>query len=118
MSEVSKYRDIIESQAQEQGVDPDLVKAIVHMETTHGQYDVIPALVDANTSILPMSIRSDYWEDLGYSREQLKQPESNIKAGVLLLKRISERVQSPTVENIATLYNDLVQKQSMTMVPG
>jgi hypothetical protein len=107
MSQVAQNKSIIEKQAKAQNVDPDLVKAIVYMESTHGYYDKLVEPFDANTSILPMNIRSDYWKDLGYSREELKKVESNIEAGVLLIKRISLRARPKTIEVIASLYNHL-----------
>jgi len=70
-----------------QGVDPDLVKAIIYMETTHGYYDALVEPFDKNTSILPMNIRSGYWKQLGYSRKELKNPALNIEAGIYLLKK-------------------------------
>jgi len=54
-----------------------------------------------------MNIHVEYWEGLGYSREQLQQPEINIRVGILILKRIIERIQNPTVEKIASIYNFL-----------
>ena len=106
-NQVSKHVRIIESEANSQKVDVNLIKSIVYMETTHGYYDLLLRPIDKNKSILPMNVRSDYWKDLGYSREELKKPEINIKAGVLLLKRISERVQPKTIENISTIYQNL-----------
>jgi len=107
MSEVTKHAKIIEAEAQRQGVDPDLVKAIMYMETTHGYYDAIPAAVDANKTLLPMNIHTEYWKDLGFSRKQLKDSKTNIKVGVLLLKKFAERVEPKSIETIATVYQNL-----------
>lgn len=107
MSTVAQYKDIIESEAIQQGVDSNLIRAILYMETTHGYYDKLMEVFDKNNSILPMNVRSDYWRDLGFSRTSLKKPETNIHVGTLLLKRIIERVQPTNVEGIASVYNDL-----------
>jgi hypothetical protein len=106
-SEVEENKSIIERKAKETGVDPNLVKAIIHMETTHGQYDRIPALVDAQKSIRPMNIHASYWKGLGYSREDLKNPEKNMEAGVKLLKSIQDRMPDASTEQISEVYNFL-----------
>lgn len=58
--------------AKEKGVDANLVKAIMYMETTHGYYDAILELFNKNKSILPMNINVDYWGSTFGSREELK----------------------------------------------
>jgi soluble lytic murein transglycosylase-like protein len=103
-SAVERNNDFIEQSASKYGVDPDLVRAVMFMETSHGWYDAVPALFDKNKTVLPMNVHSEYWTDLGYSREQLKDPALNVEAGTLLLKRISDRVVSPTIERVATVY--------------
>ncbi|OGQ07434.1 MAG: hypothetical protein A3G32_00690 [Deltaproteobacteria bacterium RIFCSPLOWO2_12_FULL_40_28] len=105
-SQVAKYDDLIVKEAKAQNVDPDLVRAIMYMETTHGYYDKIYPFRD---SILPMNINSEAWKNLGYSKQDLENPEINIHAGVMLIKRISERIKEPTVEKIATHYNALAK---------
>jgi len=107
MSDVAKHSRAITSEANRLGVDSDLVKAIMYMETTHGYYDAIPALIDKNKSILPMNVRSGYWKNIGFTREELKQSNNNIAAGVYLIKQLSERVTPYSVEGLASLYQDL-----------
>lgn len=104
--QVHQYHAMIEHHAQQLQVDADLVKAIMYMETTHGYYDALPALFDANKSILPMNIHTSYWKGLGFSREALKNPEMNIVVGITLIKGIQERLLDPTIQKIATLYNN------------
>lgn len=111
--EVHMVNDVIDNagaiyrESKAQGVDENLVKAIMYMETTHGYYDAAPALVDKNKSILPMNVRSDYWAELGWSRSELKKTATNIKAGVFILKRLVDRVRPFSVARVATLYNSL-----------
>ncbi len=106
-SEVNRNKNIIEDASTREGVNPDLTKAIVHLETTQGYYDRIYEVVDKNKSIRPMNIRSDYWKGLGYSRDDLKIPEKNIEAGVKLLRRIKNNMPDANDEDIATVYNNL-----------
>lgn len=106
-SEVHKYEKIIEDQAKFAGVDPDLVKAIAYVETTQGWYDWTLELFDGNKTIRPMNVSSSSWRDLGYSREDIKKPENNIKAGITIIKGIKENYPDASVEQLATLYNSL-----------
>ena len=48
---------------------------------------------------------------MGYSRKELKDPNINIKVGVMLIKRIADRVQPSAIETIASVYNDLGTKK-------
>ncbi|PID56436.1 hypothetical protein CSB45_11315 [candidate division KSB3 bacterium] len=65
-------KDIIESEALQQGLESNLIRAIMYMESTHGYYDKLMEVFDKNNSILPMNVRSDYWRDSGFSRTALK----------------------------------------------
>tara|TARA_Y100001934_G_scaffold43179_1_gene52026 strand:+ start:327 stop:569 length:243 start_codon:yes stop_codon:yes gene_type:complete len=55
----------------------------------------------------PINIHAAYWKGLGFSREDLKEPRNNIEAGVRLPKSIQERGSEPTIEVIASVYNEL-----------
>jgi soluble lytic murein transglycosylase-like protein len=88
------------------GVDPDLVRAIIWMESTHGWYDrVLPE--SQRKTILPMNVYASYWKDLGFSRAELNRADTNIRAGAVILKGLWTRVENPSVEKVATLYHDL-----------
>jgi soluble lytic murein transglycosylase-like protein len=54
-----------------------------------------------------MNIHYSYWKKLGVTPEQLAVPAYNIEYGVIILSRIRDRVQNPTIAKIATLYNNL-----------
>jgi len=106
-SQVKKYENIIEQRAKKADIDPDLVKAIMHIETTHGSYDGLADKWDVNKSILPMNIYAKNWKDLGFSRSDLRNLETNIQVGIALLKRIKKQVPDGDIKKIATLYNEL-----------
>jgi Transglycosylase SLT domain len=106
-SQVKKYENIIEQRAKKADIDPDLVKAVMHMETTHGKYDRYADSLGINKSILPMNIYAKNWKDLGFSRDDLRNPETNIQVGIALLKRIKKQVPDGDIKKIATLYNEL-----------
>lgn len=55
-----------------------------------------------------MNVNPDLWGRLGgCSRDDLKDPEKNIRAGAELLNRIQQRVPDHNIARIATLYNNL-----------
>lgn len=111
-SQVEKYEKQINKIAQNKKNDSELVKAIMHMETTHGYYDVIPSLFNLNKSILPMNINVKYWGDVFGSREELKKPEKNIEAGAEMIVRIKKLLPAnASIEEIATLYNNINAKR-------
>ena len=105
-SGVKKNKKTIEHEAKKANISPDLVKAIVYLETTQGYYDsTLPSGV--NKTIRPMNIHAEYWKGLGYDRKDLDNPKKNVQAGVLLLKRISDKMPNASVDKIATIYNSL-----------
>lgn len=85
-------------------LDPDFVRAIVWMESTHGWYDRFDP---KNKTIRPMNVHAKLWEQLGISRTDLDNPQLNIEAGVYILAQIWERTEDPNCEKVATLYNQL-----------
>lgn len=103
-SEVGKWCAHITQISRRHRIDPELVKAIMYMETTHGWYDAIHPW---RRTILPMNIHYAYWRNLGVTPEVLKVPQYNIEFGVILLSRIRDRLENPTRAKIGTLYNSL-----------
>jgi soluble lytic murein transglycosylase-like protein len=101
-SQVTKYCGAIQQISKKHRVDPNLVMAIMYMETTHGWYDVINPM---RKTILPMNIHYTYWKKLGVTPENLEVPKYNIEYGVIIIRRIKDRIQSPSNSKIATLYN-------------
>ena len=104
LEEVTKNSAAIERLAHQYGLDPDFVKAIVWMESTHGWYD---RFSPNNKTIRPMNVHDTLWAQLGISRADLQDPTRNIAAGVHILAMIWERTPDPTVEKVASLYNQL-----------
>jgi hypothetical protein len=107
--QVKENEEYIIIYSKKYNLDTDFVRAIIYMESTHGWYDSYcgkynPKCLEA-FSILPMNILVDYWKDLGFTREDLKNPEKNIEAGCILLRRIWDRVKNPTIEKVASIYN-------------
>lgn len=111
-SMVEHYAPLIETEARRQGVDPDLVKAIMYFENADGHkygLDVLADYAGLSRSQRPMSIRSDIWQGLGLPPETARDPALNIAASVRLIRRITDRLEQPTPERIGTLWNSLSQ---------
>jgi len=104
LEEVTENRTAIEHMALRYKLDPDFVKAIVWMESTHGWYDRFDPW---NKTIRPMNVHDTLWSQLGINRKTLNDHTRNIAAGVHILAAIWQRTSDPTVEKVATLYNQL-----------
>ena len=106
-SQVNANSAIIDKVAAEKKVDARLIKAIMYMETTHGYYDAPLDLIGKNKSIRPMNINVDFWGSTFGTREDMKDPEKNIRAGVDMIQRIQANVPGASIEKVATLYNNI-----------
>jgi hypothetical protein len=87
-------------------LDPSLVRAIMYVENAQGYYGKPLEGIGAK-SILPMNIRYDTWAKLGFKESDFYNARMNIRAGILLIQGIQERLHHPTVSKLATLYNSL-----------
>jgi soluble lytic murein transglycosylase-like protein len=101
---------MIREEAARARVDPNLMRAIMYVENAQGHYLGAARAAEGlglAKSILPMNIRPNFWSALGFTERDFYNPRTNIRAGALLLKRIHERLDHPTVSKLATLYNSL-----------
>ncbi len=101
---VALYDNLIKIEAFKQDVDPDLIRAIMYIETSHGWYD---HFYPWHKTILPMNVHYEYWKELGFNKSQLQIPEINIHVGTLIIKRIQDRLKDPKIRKIASVYNIL-----------
>lgn len=108
LAALASFGKLIEEEARKQDVDPNLVKAIAFSENARGHYlgaAKVAEGLDLADSLLPMNIRPDIWGKLGSGTADFTNPRTNIRAGVTLIKRIADRLDDPTPERIATLWN-------------
>ena len=105
-SAVSDNASNIEYSAAKYGVDPDLLRAVVYLENTHGWYDVLDP---SPTSARPGNINPDLWAGLlGVPPAFVHVfPSTNIALTAKLLSEIQERLPGATPAAIATLYNNM-----------
>jgi hypothetical protein len=106
---VKDYGHIAEREAKRLGVDPDLVKAVLYYENADGHRFGLNDLGDrlgASDTVMPMNINPKIWGAFGIpTHEDARDPERNIQAGALLLKRISDRLDDPTPAKIGAIWN-------------
>ena len=98
-SMVGTYDDAIIRVSRETGVDADLIRSIMYVETTQGSYAGLGEVLDVlglSKTILPMNIYSSLWSALGDSK-QLEQPLYNIHAAAKILKGIAANLRTPTI---------------------
>ena len=77
---VNKYGEIVDKEAKAQGVDPNLVKAILYYENADGHKFGGNAFADKlgwSGSVMPMNINPNIWKGLGIDRETASNPELN-----------------------------------------
>lgn len=113
---VKKYGKIVEEKAQKHGVDPDLVRAVMWSENARGNYFGAGDLFDKaglSKTKMPMNINPTLWGAL-VSKEptKLDKPEDNIEAGVILLKRIGQRIKNPTAAKIGAIWEGLPREHT------
>jgi soluble lytic murein transglycosylase-like protein len=102
----------IDKEARAQGVDPDLVRAIMYVENSGGDDTYFAASdfferVGVADSIRPMNIKPEVWSGLGFKEEDFYDPEVNIEAAVTLIKEIQDRLdpKDQTPAKIGSIYN-------------
>jgi hypothetical protein len=113
--EVTKNDALIKAAAERHHIEPDLIRAAMWQETTHGWTDVIkPEFL--RMSLRPMNIHLDFWKGFGITRNDMRDPAKNIEIGARILAGLSKRIENPTVRKIISLYVSI--SQDKVTVPG
>lgn len=93
----------IESAADRNGVDADLIRAIIYFENSQGYYDsLLPRSLRG--SIRPMNIRTSSWPVLLRDRD-IHDPATNIDVGAQIVRGFMDRLDRPTVAAIGSLWH-------------
>jgi hypothetical protein len=108
---VAHYDKDIAYAARIKGIDPDLIRAIMYMEMSHGYYDpsilgVPYSLLPPVKSILPMNVNANYWGDAFGSKLDLSTGRINVVSGAEMLRRLQKMAPGAGIAEIATLYNN------------
>jgi len=101
----------IEIASRRNGIDPDLVRAVMWVENSRGHKLGLNMLADTlglSDSKLPMNIRPDMWGSLADGdASELDDAGANIDASARLLKGIITRLTNPNPESVGTAWNNL-----------
>jgi len=107
-SAVSRHASTIEAAAQEFGLDPDFLKAVIYTENARGWYDGNTAWT---YSVRPANISSE-WDSLVPGAHVTDQGAGNIRIAAKLLAEIAERLDNPYPEDVYALYNSLAHDRT------
>ncbi len=78
------YKKEISTAAFKYKIDPDLIRSVMYLETTHGYYDVVNPI---RRTVLPMNIHYEYWKELAISESDMEIPAKNIEVGALFTRQ-------------------------------
>lgn len=107
-SAIYKHDKAILKYSEKYNLDPDIARSVMYAENAKGWYGIPGDVVGQSKTPLPMNVRKSLWSDLiEKNTKNMYDADANIETGVLLLKRIRDRVDKPTPEKIGTLYNSL-----------
>ena len=113
---VNNHSQIVEKISKKHGMDPDFVKAVMWTETYRGDHWSLNRKLDKtdfSNSKLPMNINGDMWSKIINKRpDDLFGKENNIEAGVILLKKIQDRLDDPSPDKVGSLWNSLAAEHT------
>lgn len=92
--------------SQKHNVESDLVKAIIWSEHARGAYWGFGYVADAvrqSNTLMPMNINNKIWGSL--IDDDLYAYDKNIEAGIILLRRVKDRIKDPTIAKIAAVWH-------------
>lgn len=101
---ISHYNGVLRLAAEIYGVDVNLARAIFLMETSNCYSSWIDPL---RRNRLPMNIHYDNWKELAGSKDYIQNPNNNIEIGVLILKRIQDKLKDPSIAKIASVFHQI-----------
>ncbi|WP_257168593.1 hypothetical protein [Bradyrhizobium sp. SRS-191] len=115
---IKSYDPLIEAAARRNGINPDLVRAIIYTEASRGGYGYYFEAADQSLrsalgfkrdhlshTILPGNLDPS-WQQL-IPNSDVHKPEDNIELTARLIAGIAKRLDDPSVENVYALYNSL-----------
>lgn len=106
---VRKHNEKIIKYSQKHNLDPDMVRSVMYAENARGHKMGVNYITDKmrqSESVMPMNIQKNRWADLINKKpEDLRDPDDNIEAATILLKRIALRIDRPTPEKVGSIWN-------------
>lgn len=111
---VNKYNEKIDNAAKVNNVDKDLVKSIIHVESSQDASKIILRTEYFSNSLLPGNVGKNWYglevpykgKKIKITKENLKNPEFNIYATANILSSLKSRTINPTNRKVGILYNN------------
>lgn len=105
---VRKNSEIISEAADEFGVDPNLVRAVIYTEMSRGFYDQYNPM--GSPSVLPGNLQK-HWEDL-IPGSDVNNTRDSVRLTAKLISEIGKRLDEPYPEDIYSLYNGMAHDRT------
>lgn len=113
---INEHHDSILKHAQKHNVDPDLIRSVMFAEQARGHKIILDDVLDSvqkSSTALPMNVNKRMWSPLIDKKpEDLYDPDHNIEAGTVLLRRIADRIDKSDPVKIGTLWQGLGLKKT------
>lgn len=108
---VRDYDKPIQNFSKKYKIDPDVVRAVMYAENARGHRVFINKVWDdigVSESPLPMNIQKTRWSSLIDKKpEDMYDHDANIEAATILISRIRDRLEKPSVEKIGSIWHYL-----------
>ena len=106
---VNKNDSHIQKYAQKHNIDPDIIRSVMFAENARGHklgWNKKTDVDRKSDSPLPMNIQKNRWASLiDKEPDDLYDPEHNVEAATILLKRISDRIDKPDAAKIGSIWH-------------
>ncbi len=113
---IAQHDKSILKYAQKYNVDPDLTRSVMYAENARGHkfgLNSVSDFVGVSSSPLPMNVQKARWSSLiGKAEEDMYDPDANIEASTVLLKRIRDRVRNPNADTIGSVWHNIGATQT------
>lgn len=97
--------------AEKHKIDPNMIRAVMFAENARGHKGIANIMADKlkrSKTALPMNINKDKWSTLVKKQpNDLYNPDNNVEAATILLKRISNRLVNPNAKKVGTIWQGL-----------
>ncbi|MCB9988643.1 MAG: hypothetical protein H6868_04815 [Rhodospirillales bacterium] len=113
---VQKHDGTISKYAQKHNIDPDIVRSVMFAENARGHKlggNYAGDVTRKSESPLPMNIQKHRWSSLVDKQpDDLYDPDTNIEAATILLRRITDRIEKPTAEKVGSVWHHVGRQKT------
>jgi hypothetical protein len=106
---VQENNNRIQKYANKHNLDPDITRSVIYAENARGHKlgaNKLSDIISISDSPLPMNIQKERWSSLvDKEPDDLYDPDHNVEAATILLRRISDRIEKPDAAKIGSIWN-------------